>query len=65
MDITDEFIKKILNILPPEGLGKLNSMIDNNEISEQTIESLLAEYGIDKVAIVKEIQGESQNESRD
>ena len=40
-------------------------MIDNDEVTEQKVDNLLLEYNIDKTAIVKEIQGETQNESGD
>ena len=65
MDVADGFIEKVLDTLPPEELDKLNTMIDNDEVTEQKVDNLLLEYNIDKTAIVKEIQGETQNESGD
>ena len=57
-NITDAFIKKVLSVLPEEGLRKLNAMIDDDSISEEAVNNLLAEYGIDPKVIIKEVKGE-------
>lgn len=58
VNITDEFIKKVLAILPEEGLKKLNAMIDDDNISEDSINTLLQEYNIDPKTIIEEIKKE-------
>ena len=57
-NIADEFIKKVLAILPEEGLKKLNAMIDDDNISEDSVNTLLREYGIDPKIIIEEIKKE-------
>ena len=55
--IIDEFIKKTLDVLPIDGLEKLNNMIDNDEITEESLYGLLKEYQINPVDIIKDING--------
>ncbi len=55
---TDAFIKKVLTSLPEEGLNKLNAMIDDGSVSEEKVNNLLIEYGIDPKDIAKEVKGE-------
>ena len=57
-NITDEFIKKILTALPEDGLKKINNMIDNDSISEDSVNALLREYNIDPKTIIEEIKKE-------
>ena len=57
-NITDEFIKKILRALPEDGLKKINNMIDNDSISEDSVNALLREYNIDPKTIIEEIKKE-------
>ena len=57
-NITDEFIKKILTALPENGLKKINNMIDNDSISEDSVNALLREYNIDPKTIIEEIKKE-------
>ena len=55
---TDKFIKKVLDILPDDGLQKLNTMIDNNEVTEASVNELLQQYNIDVASIIKSIKEE-------
>ena len=59
-NITDVFIQKILSVLPEEGLEKLNAMIDDGSISEESVNNLLKSYSIDPKIIAKEIEEEKQ-----
>lgn len=53
--VTDAFIRKLLSILPEEGLKKLNAMVDDDSISEEAVNNLLKIYSIDSAEIAKEI----------
>ena len=57
-NITDEFIKKVIAALPEEGLKKLNTMIDDDSISEDSVNALLREYNVDPKTIIEEIKKE-------
>ena len=55
MDIRDNFITKILELLPKEGIVELNALIDSDEISEEKLSGLLKKYNIDAKDVMKEI----------
>ena len=55
---TDKFIQKVIDILPDDGLQKLNTMIDKNEVTEAALSELLRQYNIDVAGIVKAIKEE-------
>lgn len=55
---TDKFIKKVIDILPTEGLAKLNAMIDKDEVTEASLSELLKQYNIDVAGIIKAIKEE-------
>ena len=55
--VTDAFVRRVLEILPEEGLKKLNVMIDDGSITEGAVNGLLSEYGIDSKEIIKEVKG--------
>lgn len=55
---TDKFIQKVIDILPDDGLQKLNTMIDENEVTEAALSELLRQYNIDVAGIVKAIKEE-------
>lgn len=55
MDIRDNFITKILELLPKEGIVELNALIDSDEISEEKLSELLKKYNIDAKDVMKEI----------
>ena len=56
--LTDKFIRKVLDVLPPEGLEKLNTMIDNDEVTEASLSELLRQYNIDVADIIKTVKEE-------
>ena len=56
--LTDKFIRKVLDVLPSEGLEKLNTMIDNDEVTEASLSELLRQYNIDVVDIIKTVKEE-------
>ena len=49
----DAFIKGILRLLPEEGLIELNELIDNNTITEESLNNLLKKYNIDPADALK------------
>ena len=59
MDIRDNFITKILELLPKEGIIELNTLIDSDEISESSLNKLLEKYNINPKDVMKEIIKES------
>ena len=56
--LTDKFIRKVLDVLPSEGLEKLNTMIDNDEVTEASLSELLRQYNIDAADIIKTVKEE-------
>jgi hypothetical protein len=53
MNITERFIDGVLSALPEEGVEKLNKLLDDDSISEETLSELLKEYKIDPIEIIK------------
>lgn len=49
----DTFIKEILRLLPEEGLIELNELIDNNTITEESLNNLLKKYNINSADALK------------
>jgi len=53
MDITERFIRGILNLLPQDGLNKLKRLLDEDNVTEESLNSLLKEYNVDPVEALR------------
>ena len=53
LKIIDVFSEEILNQLPEEAVQKLADLYDNNSITEENVNAILEEYGVNINEIVK------------
>ena len=53
----DKFVDALLNLLPEEGLKKLNSMLDAGEVSEEQARELMKEFNISAADVAKKAMG--------
>lgn len=53
MSITDRFITGVLDMLPKDGLDKLNQLIDEDRVTKETIATLLQEYNVDPLEVLR------------
>ena len=60
MGITERFIVEVLNVLPEDGLKKLNKLVDEDEVTEESLTALLAEYNIDPLKILRNSDEEAE-----
>lgn len=54
----DKFVDALLNLLPEEGLKKLNSMLDAGEVSEEQAKELMKEFNISAADVAKKASDE-------
>lgn len=52
----DKALKAMLELLPNEALAKINVMIAEDSLNEETAEQLLKEYGVTKKAIANRLK---------
>ncbi len=62
MDITERFIEGVLDLLPKEGLDKLNRLIDEDDLTKESLDALLKEYNVDPVKALE--KGDKEEEQR-
>ena len=59
MSITESFIEGMLNALPDEGIDKLNKLLDEEKVTNESLSELLKEYDINPLEVLKnEIEAE-------
>lgn len=55
MDLVDKISAELVKTLPDEELAKLNLLLDEEDVSEQEIRTLLDESGVDIAKIIKKV----------